>query len=167
LDLATRNVLLTAEKRAKITDFGLSRRMYDYQSYIKNHQEPLPWRSMAPESLKRSEFSEKSDVWAFGILLWEIYTLGDEPYPGLSWDVNFPTKLERGLRPGVPTYSPDGMYSTMLRCWSTIPERRPTFSELVSLFQSMLGADHATTSQTSCEALVPKNNLQLFYEKKN
>lgn len=108
-DLATRNVLLTADKRAKISDFGLSRRLYYYTNYVKTQHEPLPWRWMAPECLKRLEFNEKTDVWAFGVMLWEIYSFADIPYPGLSWDINFPQTLEKGLRLSEPMHCQQGM----------------------------------------------------------
>ncbi len=75
-DLATRNILLDENKKAKLCDFGLSRRLYDNASYLKSHNEPLPWRWMSPESLRRLEFNEKTDIWAFGVAIWEIYSLG-------------------------------------------------------------------------------------------
>lgn len=108
-DLAARNVLLNLKKEAKLCDFGLSRRMYNYTNYVKQQQEPLPWKWMSPEALRLLQFNEKSDVWAFGVTLWEIYSLGDQPYPGLSWDVNFPTVLEQGLRLGKPKYDDRNM----------------------------------------------------------
>lgn len=76
-DLATRNILLCRNLNAKLCDFGLSRRMYEYTSYLKSNVEPLPWRWMAPESLLHWEFNEKTDVWAFGITVWEICTFGN------------------------------------------------------------------------------------------
>lgn len=68
-DLAARNILLSSSKIAKVSDFGVSRKLYNYSQYVKKQQEPLAWRWMAPESLNRMEFTEKSDVWAFGITL--------------------------------------------------------------------------------------------------
>lgn len=104
-DLSTRNVLLTSEETAKITDFGLSRRLYEYTDYVKKQQEPLPWRWMAIESLKRLEFSSKSDVWSYGITLWEIFSMGDLPYPGLAWDVDFVDSLAVGRRLKSPQHA--------------------------------------------------------------
>lgn len=132
-DLAARNVLLDRNFLAKISDFGLSRRLYDYTRYVKKNQEPLPWQWMAPESLQRLEFGEKSDVWAYGVTIWEIYTFGEVPYAGLSWNIDFVSKLEAGLKLSTPRYNENKMYSIMLRCWNFIPGDRPTFSQLKDL----------------------------------
>ncbi|CAL8095589.1 unnamed protein product [Orchesella dallaii] len=126
-DLATRNVLLLNKECAKITDFGLSRRLYDYSSYVKRHQEPLPWRWMALESLQHLSFSHQSDVWSLGITLWEIYTLGDVPYPGLSWTPEFMSLLEDNLRPNKPARATEELYDIMLDCWKPFADTRPTF----------------------------------------
>jgi len=75
-DLATRNILLDENFTCKIGDFGLSRKLYEYQKYVKTSHEPLPWKWMAPESLAKMEFTSKSDVWSYGITLWEAYSLG-------------------------------------------------------------------------------------------
>lgn len=83
-DLAARNVLLSSQKVSKIADFGLSARLYNYSYCVKSEQDLLPWRWMAPESIKRLQFSEKSDVWAYGVMLWELYSLGDLPYCNMS-----------------------------------------------------------------------------------
>lgn len=129
-DLATRNVLLTLEKSAKIADFGLSRRLDNYLYYIKSHDDPMPWRWMAPEALKRFKFNEKTDVWSYGVTLWEMYSLGNVPYSGLSWNVNFPAQLEKDLRLEQPLYSVDGIYTVMLHCWNINPSKRPTFTQI-------------------------------------
>lgn len=129
-DLAARNVLVDSNGCCKITDFGLSRQLFDYTQYVKKQQEPLPWRWMAIESLQELRFSSQSDVWAFGILcdivrkvsksffmkaslkfnfnsigilLWEIFSLGEVPYPGLSWDIHFVQQLCNGLRLNKPS----------------------------------------------------------------
>ena len=108
-DLATRNVLLYENGVVKITDFGLSRQLYAYTSYLKKEQEPLPWRWMALESLREMNFSTQSDVWGYGVTLWELFSLGAVPYPGLAWSVDFVEKLSDGLRLSKPFYSTSEM----------------------------------------------------------
>ncbi|ODM87036.1 Fibroblast growth factor receptor, partial [Orchesella cincta] len=131
-DLSARNVLLTEHIEAKISDFGLSRKMYSYTHYTKDGEEPLPWRWLALECLKNLQFSTASDVWSFGILLFEICTLGEQPYPGVSsLTNNFIINLEEGLRPAFPLFATSDIYNIMSSCWDENPSRRPTFSRLV------------------------------------
>ncbi|CAL8100186.1 unnamed protein product [Orchesella dallaii] len=131
-DLAARNVLLDENYEAKISDFGLSKQLYCYTQYVKKRQEPLPWRYLAIESIKNMEFSSQSDVWSYGVFCWEVFTLGEKPYPGVVWSDQFIRNLEDGLRLPKPKYAVTECYNLMLRCWEDDPNMRPTFNEIVT-----------------------------------
>ena len=83
-DLAARNVLLTTDRVCKVADFGFARDVADKLVYERKSEGRLPIRWMAPESLYDNLFSAKSDVWSFGVFMWEVVTLGSTPYPGLA-----------------------------------------------------------------------------------
>ncbi|CAG0888196.1 unnamed protein product, partial [Darwinula stevensoni] len=104
-DLATRNILLTEENVAKICDFGLARDIYLDDQYFKKGDGPVPYKWMALESLIQNKvYTSKSDVWAYGITLWEMFSLGNSPYPGINHEKLIPL-LETGYRMEAPKYA--------------------------------------------------------------
>ena len=129
-DLAARNILLARNNLIKICDFGLARNMQQNQIYQKVSSGPLPIKWMAVESLTHRIFSSQSDVWSFGIVLWELFSLARTPYPGVQADESFARKLESGYRMSKPSFSTDDLYKVMKDCWLAEPELRPTFNEL-------------------------------------
>lgn len=130
-DLAARNVLVDEHSRCKVADFGLSRSIRESETdvYQQKSKGALPVRWMAPECLYLQVFTSKSDVWAFGILLWEIVTLGSTPYPGLSAQ-----EVIHAVRDGrvmaQPAHCRWELYRLMRACWHPDPQERPAFSRL-------------------------------------
>ncbi|KAK1884970.1 Receptor-type tyrosine-protein kinase FLT3 [Dissostichus eleginoides] len=96
----------------------------------KNVRLPVKW--MAPESTFQGIYTMKSDVWAYGILLWEIFSLGVTPYPGMKVDHTFYSMIERGFKMECPYYANESVYGMMCKCWALDPCDRPSFSKLVS-----------------------------------
>ncbi|KAK2835220.1 hypothetical protein Q5P01_015704 [Channa striata] len=125
-DLAARNVLVGDNLVAKIADFGLSR---GEEVYVKKTMGRLPVRWMAIESLNYSVYTTKSDVWSFGVLLWEIVSLGGTPYCGMTCAELY-EKLPQGYRMEKPKNCDDEVYELMKQCWRDRPYERPPFSQI-------------------------------------
>ncbi|XP_019641512.1 PREDICTED: tyrosine-protein kinase receptor Tie-1-like [Branchiostoma belcheri] len=138
-DLAARNVLLTDSLIAKVADFGLSRGDGIYEQTSKR---AIPFRSTAIEALTLRIYTTQSDVWSFGILLWEIVTLGGTPYSGMKSRLLL-RRLREGYRLPKPRNCEADLYQVMLLCWRTCPEDRPTFTDLVKQLDSMIDDKHS------------------------
>ncbi|XP_061630793.1 tyrosine-protein kinase CSK-like isoform X1 [Phyllopteryx taeniolatus] len=123
-DLAARNILLSEKLIAKVSDFGLTKKVSSLEDTKKL---PVKWTS--PEALKEKKFSTKSDVWSYGVLLWEIYSFGRMPYPKVQLKDVGPL-LERGYRMPIPDGCPEALYDIMSHCWHLDPDSRPTFKLL-------------------------------------
>ncbi|KAM6922110.1 megakaryocyte-associated tyrosine-protein kinase [Xenentodon cancila] len=123
-DLAARNVLVSEETVAKVSDFGLTKVDSNDSDKAK-----LPIKWTAPEALMKDKFSTKSDVWSYGVLLWEIFSYGRQPYPKMSLkDVK--EKVVEGYRMEAPEDCPPGVYYLMMLCWEQEPRKRPSFHKL-------------------------------------
>lgn len=127
-DVAARNCMVTKDLQVKIGFLNLSYDLYSSEYYrFNNILIPLRW--MAPEAISNDEFSEKSDVWSYGVLVWEVYTLGQTPFEDRS-DEEVLKCIKDDLRLSKPENCPDTMASVMKKCWDTNPDGRPTFDQL-------------------------------------
>ncbi|KAM4615237.1 tyrosine-protein kinase SYK isoform 2-T2 [Polymixia lowei] len=126
-DLAARNVLLVTQHYAKISDFGLSKALTEEENYYKakgHGKWPVKW--YAPECMNYFKFSSKSDVWSFGVLMWESYSLGQKPYKGMK-GTDVMQMIESGSRMDAPLNCPPEMYDLMRKCWTYKADERPGF----------------------------------------
>ncbi|XP_045383542.1 vascular endothelial growth factor receptor 3 isoform X5 [Lemur catta] len=139
-DLAARNILLSESDVVKICDFGLARDIYKDPDYVRKGSARLPLKWMAPESIFDKVYSSQSDVWSFGVLLWEIFSLGASPYPGVQINEEFCQRLKDGTRMRAPELATPAIRRLMLSCWSGDPKARPAFSELVEILGDLLQA---------------------------
>ncbi|XP_070556590.1 tyrosine kinase receptor Cad96Ca-like isoform X2 [Ptychodera flava] len=135
-DLATRNILLGENRICKISDFGLARDVDGSDIYHRTSQGPLPIRWMAPESLKYSIHTSKSDVWSYGVVLWEIITLGSTPYVKMTGKEVI-KEVIRGYKMHKPRHCSQKIYDFMSSCWRTNPTERPSFSDLCVQIEDM------------------------------
>lgn len=145
-DLAARNILVCEDMTVKISDFGLSRDIYEQNVYHQSGFDKVPIKWMAVESLLHREYTTQSDVWSFGILLWEIVTFGGSPYPSIP-NNDLYRYLKQGYRMDKPANCSEELYEMMGRCWKENPIERPTFSDLKKslddLLETAAGSDGA------------------------
>ena len=140
-DIAARNCLVSSsdvdKRKIKIGDFGLARDIYKNDYYKKEGECLLPVRWMSPESLSDGVFTAQSDVWSFGVLIWEILTLGAKPYPAKSnWEVL--QYVRTGGRLERPVGAPERLHHIMTSCWCQFPDDRPSFKMCVQEIECLL-----------------------------
>ncbi|XP_053312046.1 receptor-type tyrosine-protein kinase FLT3 [Spea bombifrons] len=154
-DLAARNILVTHGKVAKICDFGLARDVVNDPNYVVKGNARLPVKWMAPESIFEGIYTIKSDVWSYGILLWEIFSLGVNPYPGMPVNANFYKLLQSGFKMDQPYYASDEIYFLMKSCWAFDLTQRPSFPQLVSFLGYQISNTEALIYQNleSCKEM--------------
>uniref|UniRef100_A0A3Q1IJ69 receptor protein-tyrosine kinase n=1 Tax=Anabas testudineus TaxID=64144 RepID=A0A3Q1IJ69_ANATE len=157
-DVAARNVLLTDHRVAKICDFGLARDIRNDDSYIVQGNARLPVKWMAPESIFQCVYTVQSDVWSYGVLLWEIFSLGKSPYPNVAVDTNFYKMIKVGRHMSQPDFAPAEMYQLMTLCWCLEPTDRPTFRMIGQLISRLLPSNIDTS---------PRHSRQLTYNNIN
>ena len=138
-DLAARNILLTANGTLKVADFGLARETY-HSVYTKTTKGKIPFKWMAPESIFDKVYTTRSDVWSFGVLLWEIFTLGQSPYPGKTVD-EMMKDLQAQKLMERPATCPVNVFDIILHCWRFDPNDRPNFNMLVHMLESVIISD--------------------------
>ena len=115
-------------EQCKVADFGLLREPDDYKGvYTSSTIIMCPLRWMAPESIEHKQFSTASDVWSYGILLWEMFNPKEIPYPDLT-DMQFAVKVARGYTQPIPSQCPSTVAKIMKSCWHSIPSKRPSFA---------------------------------------
>ncbi|KFM67906.1 Focal adhesion kinase 1, partial [Stegodyphus mimosarum] len=145
-DIAARNVLVSARDCVKLADFGLSRWVED-QSYYKASKGKLPIKWMAPESINFRRFTTASDVWMFGVCMWEILMFGVKPFQGVR-NNDVIVKIENGERLPLPPNCPPRLYSLMSQCWSYEPSKRPSFKEMKHILREILEDERTQVEDT-------------------
>ncbi|KAJ8408227.1 hypothetical protein AAFF_G00256410 [Aldrovandia affinis] len=136
-DLAARNCMVAEDYTVKIGDFGMTRDIYETDYYRKGGKGLLPVRWMAPESLKDGVFTAHSDCWSFGVVLWEISTLAEQPYQGLSNEQVLKFVMDGGYL-DRPDNCAERIHNLMQMCWQYNPKMRPTFHEIIEMMKEDL-----------------------------
>lgn len=156
-DLAARNILISECKVLKISDFGMARR----GPYINHKTKKLPLRWTALESILTQVYDSRSDVWSFGVVLWEIGTLSAFPYEKIP-DSFIQQYLQLGKRLERPEICTDELYDLMKKCWEPNPSDRPTFAELVQLLDVNRRKVYVDFTQLNPTYVFPPSEISLF-----
>ncbi|XP_077174723.1 insulin receptor-related protein isoform X2 [Paroedura picta] len=138
-DLAARNCMVSEDFTVKIGDFGMTRDIYETDYYRKGGKGLLPVRWMAPESLKDGIFNTQSDIWSFGVVLWEITTLAEQPYQGMSNEQVLRFVMDNGVLER-PETCPEKLHELMTWCWRQNPRLRPTFTQILESIKDDMSA---------------------------
>ncbi|EJD76761.1 TK protein kinase [Loa loa] len=141
-DLAARNCLISSRNSntriTKIADFGHARDIYTNDYYRVHGDDFIPLRWLSPESINDGIFTSKSDVWSFGVLLWEILTLGQQPFSGKN-NVQVMSFVKNGGKLEKPQFCPDEIFAIVDRAWIYDPEERPQFADLLPELEALRG----------------------------
>ncbi|XP_044180640.1 tyrosine kinase receptor Cad96Ca-like [Acropora millepora] len=135
-DLAARNVLVGEKETCKITDFGMARDVQEESIYERKTKGRLPVKWTAYESLLYGQYTTKSDVWSYGVVLYEISTIGGSPYPRIEGR-KIVSLLQQGYRMPKPEHVDNDLYQIMMNCWQSEPEARPSFNDLTQQLKRM------------------------------
>uniref|UniRef100_A0A8C1V2E8 Insulin-like growth factor 1 receptor n=1 Tax=Cyprinus carpio TaxID=7962 RepID=A0A8C1V2E8_CYPCA len=157
------NKFVHRDLAARIAYFGMTRDIYETDYYRKGGKGLLPVRWMSPESLKDGVFTTMSDVWSFGVVLWEIATLAEQPYQGMSNEQVLRFVMEGGLL-DKPDNCPDMLFELMRMCWQYNPKMRPSFLEIISSIKEDLEAGFKETSFFYSEENKPPDMEELDME---
>uniref|UniRef100_A0A2K6SJT0 receptor protein-tyrosine kinase n=1 Tax=Saimiri boliviensis boliviensis TaxID=39432 RepID=A0A2K6SJT0_SAIBB len=144
-DLATRNCLVGENMVVKIADFGLSRNIYSADYYKANENDAIPIRWMPPESIFYNRYTTESDVWAYGVVLWEIFSYGLQPYYGMAHEEVI-YYVRDGNILSCPENCPMELYNLMRLCWSKMPADRPSFASIHRILERMCERAEGTVS---------------------
>nr|XP_019605077.1 PREDICTED: muscle, skeletal receptor tyrosine-protein kinase isoform X3 [Rhinolophus sinicus] len=144
-DLATRNCLVGENMVVKIADFGLSRNIYSADYYKANENDAIPIRWMPPESIFYNRYTTESDVWAYGVVLWEIFSYGLQPYYGMAHEEVI-YYVRDGNILSCPENCPLELYNLMRLCWSKLPADRPSFASIHRILERMCERAEGTVS---------------------
>uniref|UniRef100_A0A8C1T3G8 Inactive tyrosine-protein kinase 7 n=1 Tax=Cyprinus carpio TaxID=7962 RepID=A0A8C1T3G8_CYPCA len=135
-DLASRNCLISSKRQIKVSALGLSKDVYNSE-YYHYHQSWIPLRWLPSEAVFEDDFSTKTDVWSFGVLMWEVFSFGELPYAELTDDKVLEALQEGKLKLSPPQGCPSRVFKLMVRCWAASPKDRLSFSDICAALNDL------------------------------